>query len=199
MSNRSDNFDRTDGTIGGTTPSDGGSTWTSGGDAQIKSNQLGSVTSGAARNWAKLEASASNGTAQVTAKVLAAGTGMGLLVRMADATNYIGAYIYSGKLELYKRVAGAFTALGSTYTGTISVNDVITLDVTSGSALTVKQNGTTRITATDSTGSTNTGVGFDWFQGDPSLRVDDFSWTDAAAATTSIPAIRAFPRAVLNF
>lgn len=182
MAARSDDFNRSDATLNGATPSDGGSAWSSDTAVWVKSNQIGANSTIGGRFWAALETSASNGTVQHTVRTLAAATAFGVLLRWADTNNFIGAYAYTGKLELYKRVAGTFTQIGSTYTGTISSGDVISLEATSGNALTLKQNGTTRCSGTDSAGSSNTKIGYDWFGADASLRGDDLSWTDASGA-----------------
>lgn len=171
MGNRTDTFDRADGTIG--TPSDGGSAWVDLGTQvwRIYSNTAGESTSGATAG-AYLEASDAN--VEVQATITTVGGSAGLSARIADNNNMLLVNIPSGAWRLYKKVAGSFTQLGSTATVTTSTNDVVFLGVTSANAITVKQNGTSRITATDSAGSSNTKHGF-YNNADTTTRWNDFT------------------------
>lgn len=175
MASRADTFNRANGSLG--TPSDAGSAWVdAGGTGSVSSNQFVGVNLFA---WtpAYLEASTAVASVAVTAKTFG---NSGLIGRYVDANNFWLLQVQSGSLGLYKRVSGTFTQVGSTYTGTISANDVLLLDVTSGNAWTAKQNGTTRIgpTSADSTHSTATKWGLSNFSG--AATYDDLSITDNA-------------------
>lgn len=183
MGNRTDTFDRANGTIG--TPSDGGSAWVDLGTQvwRVYSNTAGESTAGGTAG-AYLEASDAN--AEVQATITTVGGSPGLSARVADASNMLLVNIPSGAWRLYKRVAGTFTQLGSTSITTTATNDVVFLGVTSGSAITVKQNGTSKITATDSAGSSNTKHGF-YSNGDTTTRWNDFTIVVAGGGSSGKP------------
>lgn len=175
MSNRSDDFNRANsGTLG--TPSDGGSNWVDGGGTgSISSNEFLGINIFA---WtaAYLEASVTAGVISATVKALG---NSGLVLRYVDGNNFWFANVYSTGLSVYKRVAGVNTLYGSSYSGTISVNDVIAFEVTSGDVWTVKQNGTLRINpgTSDTQHNTATKVGLVNYSG--SARYDDLSFTES--------------------
>ena len=107
----------------------------------------------------------------------------GLVARWQDNNNYYVAIVRDASsasgtpntIQLYKRVAGTFTSLG---TGTIAfTRDTLhTVDfVLLGTSLTVKFDGVTKITATDSAISAAGGVGM-WGDTTPN-QWDSFTWT----------------------
>lgn len=201
MGNRSDDFNRANANLNGATPSDGGSAWsdTAGNNWAVSSNQARVSAALFTRDTALLEASSSVGEVQATFSTL--GNATALVLRAADASNHICSYVSSNSLANYKRVAGSYTQIGSTYTGSVVSGDVIKLGVTSANAISAYVNGTLRVGPnTDSTGSTNTKAGLESLSNLTTVRVDDWSFTDlAGGAATSSPPRRAFPRAILNF
>lgn len=182
MSNRADTFDRADGAIG--TPSDGGSAWVViAGAWNVISNRAGmsNLTSLAC---AVLESSVSNVEVQATIPVL--GSTPRLVARLADANNFLLAYTNAGTtMQIYKRVAGTLTQLGSTYSGTVSAGDVLKFRV-NGNDLIFYQNGVARVTTSDGAGASNTQHGIGSHQ-DTTCRFDDFSITEVVAAATGNP------------
>lgn len=143
-----DNFNRADGTIG--------ANWTT-----VTGLQTPNVHSNAAMNggnWTIPSGAFYNAAtapddqyAKVTLVTLTATTdeGPGPAVRWSAAAQ-TGYFVQCNTTEirLYKVVAGSFTQLG-TNGPAAALNDVIELDV-QGASLTVKQNGSSIITATDS-------------------------------------------------
>lgn len=142
----SDDFNRSD-------SSDLGTVWdvVSGtSNAQILSNRATTTTDNADHaeiyngvswpddQWAAITVHSISSVSRVAAGVRWSGSAV---------TGYI-AECSPSQITLYRAVSGSWTSLGS-YSGTVSGGDVVLLEA-SGSSLTVKQNGTTRITATDS-------------------------------------------------
>jgi len=178
LANRADNFNRAD-TSGNNigTPSDGGSAWinTLSGSWDIGSNQA-KETSGTGQVICVLEASTALATVQATATNL--GSNAGLVLCVSDDNNYIvGVFAPGFSMAVYKRVAGSFTQLGSTYGGSISNGDVFALERDASDNIAFKQNGVSRVTATDSFNNTATKHGLR-ANSDTSVRFDDFSITD---------------------
>jgi hypothetical protein len=178
MTDRTDNFNRTDTTSNIGTPSDGGSAWSQlAGTWGINSNKA-YESAGSSLSAVVLESSVSDVDVQATAVTVSAV--VGLIARAADNNNYLNVSSASGSgTSMYKRVAGSFTQLGSHATSAVD-GDVLKFTV-NGSSLTLYLNGVSRITATDSAGSTNTQHGLR-SHNDASFRVDDFSITAIAAA-----------------
>ena len=93
-------------------------------------------------------------TVQVTSTALTGSQWIGPMVRVQGTGTglYVGIYFWnSGKPELmlFKRIAGAWTQLGSTYaSGALTAGTQLTLTA-AGSTLTFSQNGVARITTTD--------------------------------------------------
>lgn len=104
----------------------------------------------------------------------------GLCARATDDSNYILAAVSATTLRAFKRDAGSFTQLGSTYTGTISSGDVIKLRV-SGDNIIISQNGTDRVTTTSAFNNTATKHGLRSNDTDTTV-FDDFTITSLAAA-----------------
>lgn len=180
---RSDDFNRANGALG--TPSDGGSAWVdAGGTGSISSNEFLGIN---LFTWtpAYLETSTTQGKISATVKALG-NSGIGF--RYVDSNNFWLVQIQSTGLGLYKRVAGTFTLYGSAYTGTISVNDVIEVEVTSGNVWTVKQNGTPRINPGTSDSAHNTATKLEMANYSGSARYDDMSFTDTASSGTTVNA-----------
>lgn len=127
--------------------------WTlNSGNFDIQSNSLRSNTGGTetAAHW---DADAFNADqyAQCVASVLDTGSGrVGVAVRCntGGTANYYGAYWSSASCEVFKVVSGVFTQLGAAFSAP-STNDVVRLEV-SGTTLTLKYNGSSQGTRTDS-------------------------------------------------
>lgn len=120
---------------------------------------------------AVIDASATDVTVTLS---LAAGGTAGICFRATDASNYYRACRFGTDLQLQKRVAGVNTSLVADFPYTPVANDVLVV-IASGSSLTVKVNGVTRLTATDSTYLTQTKHGICCSTGDAALRWDNFS------------------------
>lgn len=179
MSNRSDDFNRANGSLNGMTPSDGGSTWTdtASSGSSVASNQLRCGNMFAAWEPARLETSTAVGKISFVVKVLG-NSGFGF--RWVDTSNFWLVQVLSSGLGLYKRVAGTFTLYGSTYSGTISVGDTIEVEVTSGDVWTVKQNGTLRINPGTSDTQHNTATKLCVGGSSGSAEYDDMAFTDTS-------------------
>lgn len=164
------------------TPSDGGSAWLDtsaiGGGALfgINGNQAYDAFDSGGNLASTLDSGSSDTAVQVTLATFA--DQMGLSARATDSNNYLFIRAYSGLgYDLFKRVAGASTNLGS-YSTTPASGDVLKLDM-SGSSLTVYVNGVSRITATDGFNSTATKHGLWAYSANfTAARWDNFSITD---------------------
>lgn len=199
MTDRTDDFNRADSTTSIGSPSDGGSAWViHGGTWGISSNQGYRVDSGTYA-FVSLETSVADGDVQVTCAATS-NPYMGPACRITSDQNWVGVLTgdASNQILFYKRVAGSYTQLGSTYSGAVAAGDVMKLSF-SGSSYTIYQNGVSRITATDSSHNTVTKHGLLVNSGTSSGdRFEDFSFVGAAAAVGAL-ARRVFPLSVLNF
>lgn len=183
MTDRVDNFNRADSSTSLGAPSDGGGGYTTNGTWGIVSSRAYCVVS-AAQSVAYLDASITDADVQVTLATMSAD--VGLVARVVDSNNYFLSAVTSGTgFRLYKRVAGSFTQLGTTYSGTPANGDVLKLTV-NGTSLTVYVNGTSRITATDSSHASATKFGLR-AHNDSSSRFDDFSVTGLGGGTSVSP------------
>ena len=183
MSNRSDDFNRADSTTSLGTPSDGGSAWVAtSGTWGLTSNKGYKVASFGTTQGAYLECSSTQGAVQATIE-LGSTQYPSLTGRMVDDNNYIQCQIDTTALKAWKRVAGTWTQLGSTYTGTITTGDVISLTIDSSNNITVKQNGTTRVTTSSADHSSATKWGMLAYSTGP--RFDDWSFTDSGGAAAA--------------
>ena len=179
MANRSDDFNRANGSLG--TPSDGGSAWVlHAGTWGVASNECQKSANDTTFEIATLEASSTQVEVQATLVVQA---NDGLVVRAADNNNFIMGQVTSGTLAIYKRVAGTFTQIGTNYSGTTSNGDVYKLTVDASNLISFYQNGTLRKSGTDSAGSSNTKHGL--MMRGISSRWDNFSITDTAGAAAA--------------
>lgn len=185
MSNRADDFNRSNGALNGATPSDGGAAWTAV-NYSVNTNRIECTALGYAYEYAYLEASSSVGEASVTLAVK--GQSIGPALRMGDGNSYFVLFVVGNQLQLYKRInSTTISQIGSTYSGTISAGDVIKLGVDSSNQFTGYQNGTARVgPVTDSFNSTATKVGFVGYSNSAAARLDDFSFTDLAGGGSSV-------------
>ena len=93
---------------------------------------------------------------EVTSTQLTGGQWIGPTVRSQNSgqDTYLGIYFWNNgtpQLRLYKRTAGTFTQLGSSYnSGPLPAGTKLTLSAI-GSTIAFQQNGTTRIAVTDTT------------------------------------------------
>lgn len=141
-----DSFNRADSTstLGST---DTGQAWTAQAGTWGISSNTAYTTTASGQVTVVVDAGVSDCTVQAT---LTDATGScGLCWRSTDDNNY---WLVAGVL-CYKRVAGGFTSMGST--GGFSNGDVITV-VVSGNNHTIKRNGTTVLSFTDSFNATAT-------------------------------------------
>jgi Putative esterase len=144
-----DDFNRADGSLG--------SNWSSVNDGALTISAqavLGtSATAGAIRT-AETYTSDQSSQIQLTSTQLSGSQWVGPTVRTQSGgqTTYLGIYYWnsgSPQLQLYKRIAGAWTQLGSSYnSGALPAGTTLQLSA-SGSTISLLQNGVARITATD--------------------------------------------------
>jgi lysophospholipase L1-like esterase len=180
-----DDFTGTDATaIDGRTTATGSLTWASDTSAgsywQINSNRA--YLSGG-DHWATVDA----GVADVvlSAKVYSPASYTILLFRANSAmTQSLQVWAEAGTIKLYDQ---ALSQIGSTYTGSVSDGDTISVEA-NGTSIIVKQNGVARITTTSSTHLTNTYVGFRGGGGGASFddfAVDAYAVADPTARLTT--------------
>lgn len=184
MTNRTDSFDRADTTSAIGTPSDSGGAWTQDiGTWGITSNLGYKSANNNAVEFASLDSSSSNIEVQATITGGSAAAYGGMAARVSNSSNLLFVEMNvngaSGYLKLYRRVAAANTQIGSTYTGSLANGDVIKMRCDSANLITVYQNGVSRVSATESAGSTNTRHGLYVYS--TAYRYNDFSITDIAA------------------
>lgn len=177
----SDSFNRADSAVSlGST--DGGSLgplpWTAhSGTFGIGANAAAFITGGVANDRnATIDAGAPDVTAGVTISTYSGVDNVRLVFRFSDNSNY---WILSGNAasawDLYKRVGGAFTLVGSGGAAVAS-GDVLSVSL-SGASIVATVNGITVVTATDAFNSTATRYGIGCNTGDPGNRWDNFSVT----------------------
>ena len=181
MTNRTDNFDRANSTAALGTPSDGGSAWVAASGTWGISGNKGYPAASTTETVAYLESSVT--AVEVQATMSTGATWNGLMARCGGSwTNLLLLNAdTAGTIKLYKYVSGSSTQLGSTYSGAVAAGDVLKLRVDSANLITAYQNGSSRTSATDSAGSTNTKHGF-WCYGTTAPRWDDLSITEIGAA-----------------
>lgn len=131
---------------------------------------LVTTAAAAAPNVAVVESLLSSTTVGVTLSTNPTGTRV--VVREADASNYIYLENNGTGYDLIKRVAGVNTTL-ATYTMTTAAGDKIIV-VLNGTLINVYINGFARLSATTSSGATNTKHGIGTATGVTSARFDDF-------------------------
>lgn len=179
MADRSDNFDRANSTSLGT-PSDGGSAWAGSSSTYGTTSNQAYLSGSAGWNTAVwLEASSATGHAQIT-YISGTSVNSGILARIVDAQNFILGQFTGTAFFIFKRVAGTFTQIGPSFSGTLTANDVIRITA-SGNSLSLQVNGITRISGTDAAHNTATKWGFVENNGN-SIRYEDFSFTDAGGS-----------------
>lgn len=186
MTDRVDNFNRADSASSLGTPSDGGSAWVPNSGAWGISGNAGYNPGSTAQGTAILEASISDADVQVTLSTIGATSDSGICCRSSDDSNNIvtAANVVSTFYKAFKRVAGSFTQLGSTYTATPVSGDVVRCNA-NGSNLTIYVNAVSRITATDSFNSTATKHGLR-ANADILTRFDTFSITALSASSRPV-------------
>ncbi len=118
-----------------------------------------------------------NQFAEITIKAVTSGAGIGVAVRI-NGNNAYSAYTDSQASKIYEWTNGSANLL---YTGAAyTVNDVLRLEVT-GTSITLKKNGTTLTTVTDSSISTGS-PGLSGFSNNSLTRGDD--WTAGSFSDT---------------
>lgn len=161
MTDRTDNFTRADTTNAIGTPSDGGSAWVQqSGTWGIASNQ-GYESSGSVNHaMCVLESSVANVDVVCTFQGTVS-SDFGIIARSADVNNHLAIYHDTSGFEMYKRVAGSLTQLGSSVAYTPVAGDTFKFSVSSANDLNGYINGVLKINVNDSTGSANTLHGMD--------------------------------------
>ena len=185
MATGADNFNRADGALSGSTASDGVNTWSvTGGSWAIFTNRLEWNAPGSVDFVAWMNSLPNCATQTVS--VVFNESDIGVVARY-NVTSGIGtfymAWASGGTYVLGKYINGStFTTLGTG--GTYALGDTITLDC-NGTSLTVKQNGSTIITATDS--AISTGKAGLYAGGNPGAKIyDDFAFTGTADSGGSV-------------
>lgn len=174
--NRSDNFNRADTTTAIGTPSDGGSAWVQLSGSWGISTNRGYNSTGGSHQSCVLEASSSVVTVEVTFETIATETA--LILRAVDDSNYVVAIADTVSYNLYKRVAGGFTLIGSNAT-TFASGDVFKISVDSANQYIASKNGTPFSTLSDAVHATATQHGLR-VSGGTTARFENFSITDNA-------------------
>lgn len=178
MTDRADNFNRTDSTTSINSPSDGGANYApTSGTWGIASN-TGYCVSSTAQAACPLETSVASGAAQVTLATM--GSDCGLIGRLADDNNYILMAIAPTTVKLFKRVSGSFTQIGTNASLGIGSGAVAKLEITAADVITAYIGGVNVKSGTDSAGAANTKWGLR-ANSDTSTRFDTFSFTGTAA------------------
>ncbi|MBN9521819.1 hypothetical protein J0H58_25435 [bacterium] len=201
MPNRSDNFNRANGTLHGSTPSDGGSAWVCSGGGSVNGNAFQHAGGGSEYN--SLAAGASDVDVVATMSALPAAFGRGsLMARGSDSSNFwhVGVRCGSspttpGVWAINKRVAGTDTAVVSGTGPALGVGSRLRLNAV-GDRL--------RIYHTPSGGSESlildTGTGQSFNQSatahgiggafnDASLRWDDLAITDLGGGSSPVTVV----------
>ena len=183
MTDRTDNFNRTNGAIGN--PSDGGSAWNelAGTDWVVETSTAAYDNNIApSPSYAVLEASVTATVAKATVAVVPSSPNAiwGLSFRVINSTNVWRTFyrVATGVLDLQKVVAGASTGIGSTAI-TLSAADTISIEGDASNNIVVKHNTTTIHSTADAANSSGTLHGFfgQWGSGPEPGRWDDFSIT----------------------
>ena len=182
MASATDTFNRTDGALSGSTLSDGVNTWSvTGGSWAVFSNRIEWAAPGGVDYVAWVNSLPDCATQTVSVQFLSS-TDIGVVARY-NVTSGVGTFYMAwssgGTYVLGKYINGStFTTLGTG--GTYALGDTVTLDC-NGTSLTVKQNGSTIITATD--GTITTGKAGLYAGGDANSKIfDDFAFTGTADA-----------------
>lgn len=187
MTNRTDNFNRTDSALTINSPSDGGSNWTIPTATAlwgIASNQAYTPVN-VAQDIVVLESSIADVDVQVTTPVVE--NSLGLCARVTDDSNYLLFYFGTGGgspdlARIYDRISGTFHLL-ATANITFANNDVMKFNL-NGTALAGYQNGSSVVSTTSSAGQTVTkhGMRSDQQVGSIAGRFEDFSITALGGA-----------------
>jgi hypothetical protein len=169
MTNRTDTFDR----AAGGTPTDGGSViWDIASNKQYEASGQSDID-----QW--LESSVSDVEVQVTIDGHAS-TEVGILFRVNSAGNYMVARIHPTACQLYKRVSGTFTQIGSN--ASAGSSDAVFKVVANGTAIELFRGGVSIGSWTDSTWQTETKHGIR-ASGDSTTTFDDFSITAVSGSS----------------
>jgi len=172
-----DTFTRADSTTAPGSTETGGYAWTVAGASNkfgISSNRLYPTTLSTFPPILTIDDGQSTGTWQVTlAGPLSAGQGLEICVAADNSTAYRFQRLNTGQYILYKRTSSTALSVLATAPGTPGVQgDVITLIRNSAGLMTGKVNGTTMVTATDTTyNTTKSGV----FTDSNAALFDDYS------------------------
>jgi hypothetical protein len=184
MTNRTDDFNRTADPLGA--PSDDGSIWvrqdgygwSANGTTAQKNGADGAVA-------AVLESSVADVEVQVT---ITSFTQAGVVGRYVNSTNYYFFQALAGtgyKIQSY--IAGSYANVGSLYSATPASGDVLKLKMV-GTTFQGYVNGVLRCSGTSAPLSTATAHGL-FNVNDTGVRYDNFSITEVAGGSASLPAI----------
>lgn len=180
MANRQDTFNRANASGGLGTPSDGGSDWVElASNFGIFGNQAYGAGGGSPTvSYLECGAGSGDGTIQVTHASV--GGNAGVAFRISDADNLFAVWVIGGQFSLYRRQSGSNNLLGQA-SGTATSGDVVSA-VLSDDSITIKVNGTTKITVTDAFQKTATKHGLATASADTSSLLDDWSFTGGTPA-----------------
>jgi hypothetical protein len=186
MTNRTDNFNRANtssGQLG--TPSDGGSAWLEP-DSQYSwdiSSNAAKTTPAIGWNADALESSISDCDVQATL-LGTVNYVAGICGRLTSQANYIEARVTAGVgYNLWARVAGTDTQIGTTYSASPGANEVVKLHM-SGTTIEMYVNGTKVAYGTSSANQTATKHGI-FTYGDNVTKFDNFSITGFGSSSYS--------------
>jgi hypothetical protein len=196
MANRSDNFNRADGALNGSTPSDGGSVWvcTNGGTVNGNAFRHGGG-GGATSEYNTLEASSADVDVTATITTLPSAFGrVGLLVRGSDQSNFWWGEARAGSTPttagtwtIQKRVAGTNSSVVSGTGAALGVGSILRVNAV-GDQIRLyhtPSGGSESLILDTGTGQTHnqtaTKHGFGGSFEDPNARMDDLSIVDLAA------------------
>jgi hypothetical protein len=167
-----DTFTRAD-TTSGLGTSDTGQAWTAGqGTYGISGSKAYSVTA-VDGDRTVIETGIADHRATVTVTGNSGVTSPSLIARATDANNGYVISLSTGTLRLFKMVAGAYTAIGSSASLTLADGDTLAISA-KGSTITGYKNGVSVITATDTTFAAGTKAGLRVGGNSGLLRYDDF-------------------------
>jgi hypothetical protein len=179
---RADTFDRANGALIGSTPSDSGAAWSGTGTWAITSNKANKTASANTLEFCWLEASEANVD---VIGVLAFSGNSGVCGRVTDGNNCIYGRATSSGFYVYRVEAGTANLLSSNTGVAVADGDTITLSF-SGDNIILKQNGTARVTTTSSFNNTATKHGLGDYLNIPS---DFTSFSIESAATSGPPRV----------
>lgn len=160
MSNRSDSFNRVNGAVVASIPSDAGSAWIHNANVgypntwQIVSNQAQCKDY---QDQIVLDSGTPNVRVEVKALGAIGGASIhGIILRATDTANYIVCSCTGGQLTIDKAVGGVGTRIAGPTTYTYQIGDVLSASVGADNTIRFAVNSDVKLTATDAAGAAST-------------------------------------------